>query len=342
VQTQTQLTVYSLAFVGLFAYAARSELVNTAPLTGTALTASLAAVGVYNTYSVANAAVAASCALATPSDSAVVTVSAACVASVGSAHQGGSAAVPVTVSYGALAPATVRLRVWFPTSVAVTVSTGTLAQINPACGRFQETALTAMATFAAGPAEEVSPVTADVTRLVGFTSSDAAVVVVAAVGYARQVARGVGPGTASVALHVAAPTNPGLRLGAAATVVVAAAAAPVLGLKLAVFTGATWATAAAGDPQLEDAVTPQLQFAQSLVAEGNTARVAVYAAFKDGTTMDVTAEARIKSLSPNSVAVVTNSSLIVPVRPARRAWWRRATPPASPSMPRSRTAPPWT
>jgi hypothetical protein len=79
-ETQAQLEVAKVAFVGLFAYAPLNELINTAPLTGSNVSVSLAAEAIYNWAGYGNSGVTSevSCSLVNEGDASVVDVSSGC------------------------------------------------------------------------------------------------------------------------------------------------------------------------------------------------------------------------------------------------------------------------
>ena len=137
-ETEAQLTVSELAYAGIFAWSPLNELVNTAPLTGVPVGTALSAVAVFNWAGLSNAAVAATCALASAGDAAVLSVDEdTCALTATAAHTAGSAGVAVAVSVaasaslGGTATTSATVRVWFPAEVTLAVSDSELGVVVP-------------------------------------------------------------------------------------------------------------------------------------------------------------------------------------------------------------------
>jgi hypothetical protein len=304
-----ELTVFVLSYVGVFAFAVQNELVNTAPLTGGAVTSTISTYGVYNNAAYTNAAVSGVCTLADSSSSTVLEVSSGCMVSVTSAHSAGSAAVSVIVSYGSIASTAVSFRVWFPSSITTSAAGTTLRAVGTtACRVFQQSQLSAMANFTAG----ADTVTADVTSLVNWSSSNIAVVAIGTAGKAQVVAVGIEAGSATISVTTPNLVHPGITVSAPIAVTVTSAVVAVTSLQVIVYSGAIWVSSA-GSVVSASSILAQVQLLHSLKSEGNTANVVVYAIFADGTKQDVTSQVTLTSTEPSNIAIASASSIVVPV-----------------------------
>ena len=76
-------------------------------------------------------------------------------------------------------------------------------------------------------------------------------------------------------------------------------------LRVVVITGASWADSV-GSVALVGEGTASVQLKHELSAEGDTALVAIYANFDDGTFEDVTREVTLESLRPSSISVTAD------------------------------------
>ena len=317
-QTSCQTTVDEVSYLGIFSYAANHELVNTAPLDGTTVTSAIKSYAIRSKASYSDVLVGSSsltCALADADDSDVLAVGSCVVQLQSTAHTTGSGRVAVEVTYGALvAGISPTFRVWFPTIVDFTVSDSLLSRISEKqdCARFQRAELSAFATFSTNSSNSTDTVV-DVSSVVGFASSDASRLAIGTAGKSMTIARGISNGTASVSLNVPASGNPGCVVAEPVEVEVSTEPVGVDRLRVSVYSGADWAISNLGEIGLYGVATPELQFVHELVAEGDTASVAIYAYFDDGYSEVITGQARLKSLAPTSISVTSNTSVEVPV-----------------------------
>jgi hypothetical protein len=286
-----QLAVTLASPIGLYAYAASAELLNTAPLTGLPLSSAITAMVVYNSAAVADrtlidAKLPASCSLGNVSHSGVVSLAPApggCTATLSAAAAGGASLVPILLSAAgsglSFGFSGVSLRVWAPVSASIVASQPTLVPIAGAkqpgaCAKplYTSAQLRLLATFGG---DGLTPTAEwDVTCLAGvqFASSDASVV-----STGGTTATGVSPGTASISAGAAT---------AASVAVSASSPATVSALKAFLITGASWSGVPASLSSAN--FTARASFVQSLTAEGASGPVVVYASFSDGSAAQIT------------------------------------------------------
>jgi len=320
-QIDGQVTVSSLSLVGLFAYTALSELLNAAPLTGTAVTSTIQSIGVYNRANKNNAAVSGTCSRV---EGGKVLSLSDCSVTADATHSAGVESMPITVSYGELA-SSVRYRVWYPETVRIESTDNALGPVLPdttrnnhalngsindllnayqtgTCSRrFQTAELTAYARFSTGSDNR----TVDVTRLVTFVSSNTTVAVISSSSVSGRV-----PGIAEVTVELLSPS---VSQDSPVTLTVTDTlhdAASVQGLTVILYSGTSWITSV-DSVSLSGKGEPTVEFNQALSAEGDTASVVVYAEFSDGTYEDVTSESVLTSI--DSSVSVSGSALIVEV-----------------------------
>jgi hypothetical protein len=179
-QASGQLMVLTPAIVGVYAHmsAYASELVNTAPLTGSSVIAGLTVMGVYGTprASPGDAFLALATGACTSTDADVTTATTAalgCTVTLATSHSRGAARTNVSATYGGYT-ATVSLRVWYPSSVQVLTTQVVIYRVT-LCS-WQTAVLRATAVFGGTGLAPVA--NADVTPLVTFVSSSPSVATV--------------------------------------------------------------------------------------------------------------------------------------------------------------------
>lgn len=339
-QMSATVSVDSLEYTGLFAYAAQNELVNTAVLDGSAVTSSISGLAVHNNAAKSNMGVSSSqlsCSI-NPDDEVFLGLN-GCTVKLLSTHDGGKARVPVTVVYGDDLEATVYFKVWFPEAVTVSISDSKLGTVvgssegsivSPiaACdgydggfGRTQSGKLMAMATFTSD-GENATIHGADVTGLVSFASSEVSVLAIESNHGGVPMAKGLRNGSALVSLALPSGDHPSIDVGAALEVFVGRRGDEVSLYRLHVvaYSGASFTSSHSGaqltptaGQESTVAVEPRLQFELKLKSEGATAEVVAYAEYTDGTIEDVTAEIRLKSLAEESLTITSNRTVEVAV-----------------------------
>ena len=180
-------------------------------------------------------------------------------------------------------------------------------RLNDTCSmRYQKTELSAYGTFSLGAASPTS-VTVDVTGLVGFASSNTTVgtIMDPTSDVYSPVLQGLVPGTTAVSVVLSELNHPSVSLVDAAALVEVSRDVPAVveDLTVVVFTGMSW-SGSVGSVSLEGEGSAGVTLKHELSAEGDTASVAIYANFDDGTYEDVTGEAALSSLRPSSLRVI--------------------------------------
>ena len=298
-QTSGQLTVVALEYVGIFAHTGQSELVNYGPLNGAVSSSTVEAVAVFNRAGEDNVDVsnAVACSHGGSGGSDILALD-GCEVTVSSSETAGSLNAVVSVGYDALV-SSVEMRVWFPSSLTLNISDAKLGAVygstSTPCRRYQRADLTAWATFSTDSGG-VS-VVADVTSLMTFESSDTSVVAV--VGSAVQ---GIATGTATVACT-------GLVDGSV-EITVSDEGVAVTALNVVVYSGASW-VGDIGEVSLDSFVSPILELAHDLSAEGDNANIVVYAEYDDGAYEEVSSEVLLETTDTSgSVSIVDGTAAL--------------------------------
>ncbi|KAI8463288.1 MAG: hypothetical protein J3K34DRAFT_496093 [Monoraphidium minutum] len=281
--------------VGLWAWAERSDVFNTARFTGARVATRLLVAEVRSWLppgAPAAAPVAApSCSKASGGDAGVLWLDApACTVYVGSDHAlpAKDFAFRLSSSDAAGAPsASTTLSVWQPSNATVETEDATLNSVLPlnaaapsagCADRYQATRLRARADWSNGGAAPGDTITgADITALAGFVSNNSAVVAVQG-----STARGVAAGAAVVGLAGSAPAAAPAALTVSNTPVCLVALEPLATTGVEFVAGATPPA-----PRPGMAAALSWRGAQRLEWEGAAAHVLSYARFSDGATMDV-------------------------------------------------------
>ena len=153
VRNEGQVTIEAVAIAGIFAYAAKSELVNTAVLSGEVVSSALTTEAVFDQAGVSNTVVTggSTCSLKSSSDEAAISVESNCTCVLNGEHASGSSRLPVVATYSSFTK-TVYMVVWFPTSVWLNSSDTLLNRVgsDASCQRYQQSHLTPSLT--SGPA----------------------------------------------------------------------------------------------------------------------------------------------------------------------------------------------
>ncbi|GBF99606.1 hypothetical protein Rsub_12070 [Raphidocelis subcapitata] len=291
IQTSGSVNVTATRTLGLWAWAERRDVFNTAAFNGARVTTQLRAAAVRSWGTPAAVTLApTSCGIAAASAAAAASAlsldAAQCAVHVDAVNSGAIKDASFALS-AAGASASAVLSVWQPFNVAVEAGDPTLnsvlpinaAPIAPGCtDHYQSTRLRARADWSnggGGPADSIAA--ADVTPLSTFTANDSTVVLV--LGAA---ARGVGPGAASIGLAGFTPT------GAVAPAVITVTDAPVCLVALEPlattgvgFVGPLPSPPSGGAAQLSWRAEQQLDW------EDSEARVLTVASFSDGASVDV-------------------------------------------------------
>ncbi|KAG8459670.1 hypothetical protein KFE25_003122 [Diacronema lutheri] len=310
------LLVDTLSTVGRFAYVARGELVNMAPLTGAPVATALSIVELYSRAATSNAILTAGYTCAAE-DEAVLEILAGspCTVQATSAASAGAASTAVTVTHSATGAlvATVPLRVWFPLDASVRVPYSTLyriqgLQLASSCGSpgFQSAFVSAVASFGGDGLATISLV--DVTNQVTLVSSDSTIAILSTSATLGLVTvTGLSAGRVVVSLSGSSPT-----VSREIFVVADEIVRRVDSLVPVAFTQASFG---AGPPSTFE-LGADVQFdanvvlAQTLVAEGDVASIYAYAYLGDGSyelvpSDQLTVSSRTSSLSVANPGAVT-------------------------------------
>ena len=331
-QSLGQITVRELGYAGVFSYASVNELVNVGPLSGTVSSSVLNSIAIHDDTDEGNEDVSSSVSchfedISVASD--VAWLSEDCVLIVNGTHSSGAEAVRVVVSLEEVMSTAATFRVWFPSAIALDVSDDILGAIVPhpdmvgaaetldlairlddTCSiRYQKAELRAYATFSTGGGMSTN-VDVDVTNLVSFVSSSSTVASVDMNGDSSNlpVLQGHTPGIAEVSVVLYGGEHESVSLESAISSVQVSLETPAVveDLTVVVFTGASWIESV-GNVGLSDQGKTMVQLQHELSAEGDTAWVAIYANFDDGTFEDVSSESMLVSLRPSSISVAEAS-----------------------------------
>jgi hypothetical protein len=233
-QTSGQLTVKTLEVVGAFAYAATTDIVNTARLSHITVTQAIGVVQLKN-RAATSLATATSSYTCQSLDTAVVGTSSCNAVVTGSETAGSSAAgVRVSLTSNSAVLDTLQMRVWYPTTTAIAAFDSTLNRITPASGSgtqeaYQSTEVMVAASFGGIGLPTMSGL--DVTGVVTFQVSNSSIATMFGT-----VLKGVSPGTVEVA--ITGPLSSAVRTN----VVVSSTAVTVTELQVMVVTGMSWQT----------------------------------------------------------------------------------------------------
>jgi hypothetical protein len=290
-QVSGSVNVTATRTLGLWAWPERGDVFNTAALDGARVTTQLRAATVRSWGSPAAVPVApTSCGIAAASAAAAATAlsldAAQCAVHVDAVNTG--AVKDATFALGvASGSASAVLSVWQPSNASVEADDPTLNSMlplnagptAPGCSdHYQSTRLRARADWSnggGGPGDTIAA--ADVTPLSTFAANDSTVVLVLAA-----VARGVGPGTASIGLLGFRPA------GGVTPAAITVTDAPVCLVALEPL--ATTGVAFVGPlptPPYDGAAQLSWRAAQQLDWEDSEARVMTIASFSDGSSVDV-------------------------------------------------------
>ena len=296
-QTDGQLTVEPVAVVGHLAHTDAVDMVNTAALSGSAVEHS---VGVVELYSrAATSAADASSAFVCNSTDTAVLVTAGCTLRL-SGDETGGASVSVLVSRaasGALLD-TLPMRVWYPLGAAISPSDAVLNLIAGS-SVYQSTDVAVLSGFGGSGLTTVEDI--DVTGLVSVGVGDGSV---AALDADYQL-KGLASGSTSLTV-TSAPV-----LSIQTTVTVSDTHVQLMELQVLVVTGIVWQSAApATVPQVPPSAgfSAVAQLQQVLEAEGDEAKVFVYATFTDGMTQQVATSEVDLSANCSSVTVANGTA----------------------------------
>ena len=306
-QTEGQITVTELDFIGIFASAPLSEIYNTAPLSGEAVASSISAVAVYNHMSYGNIDVSNIVSCETASSSFELD---GCEVTASTEHNEGTpgAAVYVTYNDGTYTGliSTVLFKIWSPVTVTLDADITKLGKVSDCANLYQQASLTAHATFTTG-GDGSKSITAIVTDLVVFTSNDDEIVSVQG-----GIVQGQAAGATTVSLSLPDVNYPSV-VGSPISIKVTDEAASIDRLDVVVFNGASWVSSP-GAVALNSTVNPEIELSLDLSAEGQEAFVAIYAVYGDGTYEEVGLDGiNLTSYATESIAVDSDNSLYVQV-----------------------------
>ena len=299
-----ELVVEELAVIGALAYfsAPSSSFVNMAALDGMAVSTVVQVVELYNRAELGATEATTLYRCASSDVSILDVVGESCSVTV-SASQSAGGKVTISVfeqSTGGLA-AQLRASVWFPQLVSVSVVDVELQLVDCAFGGFQQTTATALASF--GGNELLTASDLDVSTLVSFASSNAAVATVSS-----RTVSGVSVGSATVRAVV---TSSSPVTSAASLTVSAASMVTVEQLRASVVTSIGWdqgSVSIAWQPANADfSVTALLS--QSFSSEGQQGDVLAYAIFSDGSERELPSSQLLVTPMTRSVTVSHTGSV---------------------------------
>jgi hypothetical protein len=307
-QASGSINVTTTRGLGMWAWAERGDVFNTARVTGLRVATQLYAAYV-RTWGAPAAVVVSpsSCSLAGGSSGGAISLDGtACVVNVDAVNAQPAKDLAFTLGYSG-SYATTLLSVWQPTRAAVEAEDPTLNSVLPlnaaplAAGctdSYQATRLHAWADWSNGGSAPGDTITgADITGLAAFTSNDSSVALVLGA-----VARGISPGTASLGLARLVPA------ASPAAVLVTDTPACLMALEALATTGVEFVGTPPG--LLPGSVTSlKWSAVQRLDWEGVTARVVTYAQFSDGSTVDVSDRAALSLAMPSGGAAATAAPL---------------------------------
>lgn len=304
IQASGSIGVVAPRTLGLFAWAERGDVFNTARFTGQRVATQLRAAVVRSWGDPAAAPTPPTTCVASAAVGALTMNAAGCTLRVEATDA--TPAKDVAFTLGAFgAYATAVLGVWQPARVVVDADDATLnsvlplnaAPLAPGCAeRYQAARLRARADWTnGGGAAGDAVLAADATAFATFASNDSGVVAALA-----GAARGVSVGVAEVGLAAFAPASQQLAV-VPAVITVTDTPACLLALEPLATTGVTMVDAAPLPAAAGGTVPLSWRAAQALTWEGTQARVVTVARFSDGAAMDVSDRA-ILSLDAGGAA----------------------------------------
>ena len=292
-QANGQLTVERIMVAGQLAHIDTADIINTAALSGSAVQRSVGVVEVYTRAATAAADVSSACSCSS-SDTAVLSASGCTLQLSGSEAGGSSVSVLVSNSSGALL-STLPMRVWYPTAALISLADPVLNRIL-GTSVFQSTEVVVLATFnvtGLTPIEDV-----DVTALVSVSVGDGSIAVLGA----DHTLKGLAVGSTTLSLSSAPSVQ--------STVTVTDSHVELTELQVLVVTSVSWqlaAPATVAHVPLLTSFSAVAQLEQQLDAEGDEAKVYVFATFTDGMTQQVPAS-QVDLTSNSSGVTVSNGT----------------------------------
>jgi hypothetical protein len=293
-QTSGQLAVERLVTVGHVVLTDVADIINTAALSGSAVQRNVGVVAMYSRAATGSADVSAAFTCSS-TDMAALGTSGRTLALSGAETRGAAVSVRVSSTGSGALLSTLPMRVWYPTSAIISLSDAVLNRISSSTA-YQSTDLTVFATF--GGANLTSIELVDVTSLVSVSIEDSSIVALDAESNLRGLAAG------STMLTVS--SSPSLSVQTSVTV--SDAAVELTALQVFLVTGVAWQTAApamVAQVPASSSFTAVAQLQHLLNAEGDVAKVHVFATFADNATQQVkSAEA---FLAPTVAGVVVTN-----------------------------------
>ena len=296
-QTSGQLAVERLVTVGHMVHTDVADIVNTAALSGSAVQRSVGVVALYSRAATGAADVSAAFSCSS-TDVAALGTSGCTLALSGAETRGAAMSVRVSNTASGALLSTLRMRVWYPTSAAISLSDAVLNRISSSTA-YQSTELTVFATF--GGDNLTSTELVDVTSLVSVSIGDSSIVALDSDSNLRGLAAG------STMLSVSSCPS----LSVQTSVTVSDAAVELTALQVFLVTGVAWQTAApamVAQVPASSSFTATAQLQHLLKAEGDVAEVYVFATFADGATQQVESAEVFLAPAVDGVVVTNGTS----------------------------------
>lgn len=296
-----QLTIRSVLRMGMYAFATRSEFVNTLALTNSqaSVSAPIQVFAVDNVFDNSDSAAVATCQVSPVFDS-VVSVS-GCVAQITRQHTLGASQVPVTITLDTLTYS-LNLRVWNAANIQIAPESATLSRLplTECSPEYMRARVKVTCDMQAPTLEPLRNV--DVTNLVSFstTSGNNRVISTTTSSNGIVTVTGVGQGQDSLTIQTTLPVSPVL-------ITVSDVAASVTSLHVALVTSVqlTSQGTTSVSPNTNPISVP-VQLAHQLTREGNSGQVFVFATFDNGLEMDVTAHPGVAVTSTAGQSLLIN------------------------------------
>ena len=275
-QTSGQLAVEQLVTVGHVAHTDVADVINTAALSGSAVQRSVSVVAMYNRAATGAADVTAAFNCSS-TDMAVLGTSGCTLALSGAETRGAEVSVRVSSTGSGVLLSTLPMRVWYPTGATISLSDAVLNRISGSAA-YQSTDLVVLATFGCDSFASIDLV--DVTTLVSVSVGNSSIVALDAEFNLRGLAAGSTMLTVSSAPSLSVQTS----------VTVSDAVVELTALQVLLVTGVAWQTAApamVAQVPASSSFTAVAQLQQLLKAEGDEAKVYVFATFADNATQQI-------------------------------------------------------
>ena len=296
-QISGQLAVERLVTVGHVVHTDVADIVNTAALSSIAVQRSVGVVALYSRAAAGAADVSAAFSCSS-TDAAALGTSGCTLALSGAETRGAAVSVRVSNTGSGLLLSTLPMRVWYPTNAIISLSDAVLNRISSSTA-YQSTELTVFATFGGDSLTPTELV--DVTSLVSVSIGDNSIVELDSESNLRGLAAG------STMLSVS--SSPSLSVQTSVTV--SDAAVELTALQVFLVTGVAWQAAASAmvaQVPASYSFTAAAKLQHLLRAEGDVAKVYVFATFADNATQQVESDEVFLAPAIDGVVVTNGTS----------------------------------